>query len=93
MNYLLVGSILLGVTGCGSDEPNNVEACEDFVASVKCGDTDISGIVTCSAFANTACNIADYFECLSNKFVCVNEMYDEALLATLGECVPLSMCN
>ncbi|MGE0868047.1 MAG: hypothetical protein AB7P03_05790 [Kofleriaceae bacterium] len=89
-----VVAMIVSVSACGgSDETDNVAACEAFVEQVKCGSIDISNQANCSAYAQTTCDISDYFDCLADKYVCVNGMYDEAKLATLDECIPKSSCN
>ena len=99
MNKLVLSFLsLLTVTamgGCGggSDKTDNVAACKAFVAKVKCGDVDISTQVDCDLYANTTCDISDYFDCLETKYVCVNGAYDESKLATISDCTAKASCN
>jgi hypothetical protein len=95
MKKWILGAIFsTALAACGSGSSyDNVSACEDFVKKVKCGTVDISGQVNCNGYANTACDIAPYFECLSSKYVCANGMYDTSKLATLGDCTSKATCK
>ena len=55
----------------GDDGPvDNVAACEDFVAAYECADVDLTQFVMCDVYANTTCDIADYFDCLADEVTC-----------------------
>jgi len=84
---------LAAVAGCGGNSFDNVGACKSFVQKVKCGSVDISGTVNCDAYANTNCDISEYFDCLSTKYVCVNGMYDTSKMLTLSECASKATCH
>jgi len=57
----------------GSVGEANVAACEDWIASMECGDTDFAALVYCDAYAQTACDISDYFDCLAAETECDEE--------------------
>jgi hypothetical protein len=88
-------SCMLVAAGCGgsdSSKPDNVAACQSFVEKVKCGSVDISQQVNCQAYANTTCDISDYFTCLEDHYVCDNGQYDSSKLATAGDCASKATC-
>jgi hypothetical protein len=89
---LFVSVIASGLIGCGSPV-DNVAACEDFVKKVKCGSIDITNQVDCSTYGATTCDISEYFNCLSTKYVCSNGMYDTTKLASAGECAAKAVCR
>lgn len=92
MRKTLVGILFaLSAAACGGVD--NVGSCRNFVEKVKCGSVDISSQVNCDAYANTTCDISDYFDCLSTKYVCVDGMYDTSKLSTAGECAAKATCN
>jgi hypothetical protein len=99
MNKLVLSFLglatVMATVGCGgsSGKVDNVAACNAFVEKVKCGSVDISSQVDCSLYANTACDISDYFDCLETKYVCVNGTYDETKLATISDCTSKATCN
>jgi hypothetical protein len=92
MKNAVFASMLL-LVACGSDDPDNVGACREFVEAVECGTSNVSAQYPCENFASTTCDIADYFDCLADKYVCVNGMYDSAKLAMVTECAPLASCR
>jgi hypothetical protein len=94
LSFLGLATVMAAV-GCGGSggKTDNVAACNAFVAKVKCGDVDISSQVDCDLYANTACDISDYFDCLETKYVCVNGAYDESKLATISDCTSKATCN
>jgi hypothetical protein len=94
MNKLVLSFLcLVAAAGCGGPSFDNVESCKTFVQKVKCGSVDISAQVNCDTYANTNCDISDYFDCLSTKYVCVNGAYDNSKLATLSECATKATCH
>lgn len=94
MNKLVLSVLcLLAAAGCGGPAFDNVEACKTFVQKVKCGTVDISTQVNCDAYANTSCDIAPYFDCLSSKYVCTNGSYDSSKLATASQCADKAVCR
>ena len=52
------------------DSFDNTAACNDWLAAVSCGEFDFTGVVDCSIYANLACDVADYFNCLTNNTTC-----------------------
>jgi hypothetical protein len=71
---------------------DNVAACEDWIDAASCGSFDFSTTVDCDLYAATLCDIADYFDCLTDNTFC-----DEALgyPDTTGwtECTALAQCD
>lgn len=76
---ILLSALLGGA--CGSESSvDNVESCESFVDSLKCGDSDISKLYPanfCGSFSQTSCDISEYFDCLTANTQCV---LDDAIL-------------
>ena len=62
----------------GGDAVDNVGACENWIDAAECGDYDWSQSVDCSLYANLACDIADYFNCLSDNTACNDGIPDTA---------------
>lgn len=81
--------LAFSIGGCGTD---NVAACEDWLDTVSCGTYDFSTNVDCSIYEETDCDIADYFDCLSDNTTC-----DETLGMpdTQGwtSCSSLALCD
>jgi hypothetical protein len=77
-------------SGDGDTAPDNVGACEGWIESAECGDYDWSQSVDCSAYANLACDISDYFNCLNENTGCNDGIPD-----TSGwtECYALASCS
>ena len=65
-------------TACGDEDGNdaNVTACKDWVKktdALTCGATDFSAYtrpITCSAYADIACDFSEYFNCLYTNTKC-----------------------
>lgn len=89
---VFVSVIVSALVGCGSSV-DNVASCEEFVKKVKCGSVDITKQVDCSTYGATTCDISEYFNCLSTKYVCSNGMYDTSKLATASECGTKALCK
>ena len=103
-SLLFVGAL----AACGGEDPgatgqpgtvgpsstvDNVAACKKWIDSVKCGSIDVSQMVSCDLYKNTACDISGYFSCLSTKYVCKNGQYDLTKLATVGDCASKATCK
>lgn len=83
----------LATAACQQDEFNNVAACEEWVDSVSCGDTDVSTLIDCDIYADTTqCDIADYFDCLTDNTTCDEEngIID---VSAWTSCVSLASCD
>lgn len=66
-----------------------VEACEELAESLSCGDnTDYLGVLNCNQYAETECDIVDYFDCMEDDFVC-----DEGIGSFSGTCNELAVCD
>ena len=94
--------LALGVSAgaCGSDDStDNVASCKDYVAALDCGSLDISTVYPanfCDAYANTSCDISDYFDCLTSNTMCV--LNDPILGDHLDQsgttmCASMANCN
>jgi hypothetical protein len=93
MKKWILGALFsTAMVACGSSH-DNVGACKAFLTSVKCGTFDISNQYNCDAYANTSCDIAPYFDCLSEHYVCTNGQYDTTKLSTAGECANKATCQ
>jgi hypothetical protein len=49
---------------------DNQAVCQAWVDSMTCGNVDFSQYIDCSIYANTPCDISDYFQCLTDNTVC-----------------------
>ena len=78
----------LSLSGCGSYD--NVAACEAWVETMTCGETDFSTLVVCSNYEAIECNIADYFDCLTENYSCDMGVADTAGWAA---CSALAVCE
>ena len=67
----------------------NVAACEGYVASLDCGGFDFSTIYGegfCDGYAETTCEIAEYFDCLTEGAECIDGVYSPALDCAVPVC-------
>lgn len=69
---------------------DNVAACEAFVDTVSCGDVDLSQFLDCDIYADTVCDIADYFDCLSDNTSCTDGVFDNSQWPS---CADLATCT
>ena len=56
-----------------SSEPSsfdNVAACEDWIDSTDCSGVDLADFVDCGGLGATPCDIASYFDCLTDNTDC-----------------------
>ncbi len=68
---------------------DNVAACEDFIAEFDCNTLDLSMYLMCDLYAQTTCDIADYFDCLADEATC-----DAAAFSTAAtNCASLATCG
>lgn len=89
MRNLLLASLALALSACGYD---NVGACEDWVASMECGDYDYSSVVDCSVYEDYNCDVADYFDCLTDNTTC-DDATGVADMSGWTECTSLAACG
>lgn len=73
----------------GDGAVDNVAACEGFVAAYECADIDVAQFVMCEVYANTTCDIADYFDCLADEVTCDPTGIGNAATT----CASLAMCG
>ncbi len=90
-NSILILSVL-GLTACGSVGDKNVSACEDWLASMSCGDTDFSTLVSCDVYQDTTCDVSDYFTCLTDGTTC-DEATGVADMTGWADCATLATCG
>jgi hypothetical protein len=69
---------------------DNVGACKAWIANYDCGGFDIGQSLNCDLYADTACDISDYFDCLSDNTSCTNGFPDTSGWA---DCIDLAMCG
>ncbi|MEQ1501743.1 MAG: hypothetical protein ABMB14_05905 [Myxococcota bacterium] len=73
MNRMMAFVVVSTLVGCGGAGKKNVTACEDYVASLACGDFDVTSLYGddfCSAYEETTCDISEYFNCLTDSVAC-----------------------
>lgn len=80
-----------GDGGDGGDggSADNVAACEALLDEIACGEFDLSMFVDCSVYADLGCDIADYFDCVRDVFVCTDGVADAS---GLTECAEMATC-
>jgi hypothetical protein len=60
--------------GCGNKKGDaSVEACEAWLATMECGETDHRDEFNCQIYADQRCDVSDYFGCLAAKTECDEE--------------------
>jgi hypothetical protein len=84
-----LGLVAGGLSGCGG--PDNVQACEDWIDTVSCGDTDFHQYVNCDIYGDTDCDIADYFDCLTDNTTC-DETTGTADTSNWSTCATKATC-
>ena len=91
-NFAILGVVAMMAAGCGNVGKKNVEACDDWLASMACGDTDFSGLIDCGVYEETTCDVSDYFTCLSDNTTCDE---DAGIADTTGwaDCVSKASCE
>jgi hypothetical protein len=79
------------LVGCGAD---NVGACKKWKTAAACGsNTTTLDAINCDSYANTTCDISEYFNCMSTAYVCTNGTYDTAKLANAANCASKAVCK
>ncbi len=94
---------LSGWNGCGElfacdegddDEDGSdsaaVRLCEEWLASMTCGDYDFSDAVDCSIYEEVDCDLSYYFNCLTQNTGCIDGVPD---ISDWGECTELAACE
>lgn len=95
---LCLSSYCVGAASAGNSTANeesgsavdNVAACESWRDSVSCGDTDIAQFVDCNLYADTVCDIAEYFACLDENTACNDGVFDNS---GWQSCADLATCE
>lgn len=72
--YLIAAAALL-LSACAVDY-DNVATCEDWVDDFACGDYDPTVTILCEQYEFAACDVSDYFECLTLEGSCEDGTYD-----------------
>lgn len=89
---LFTGALIaLALSACGGAD--NVAACKRWKEAVKCGTSSAVDAINCEAYANTTCDISDYFDCLSTAYVCMNGQYDSSKLGNASACASKAVCK
>ncbi len=88
--FALAGLLCVGLTACPSVD--NVAACDEWLASLQCGDYDFSGVVDCTVYSETACDISGYFDCLTDATDCDEDL---GIVDTTGwaDCAEEATCD
>lgn len=68
-----VGGLALWLSACGSGGEKTVEACEVWLDTMVCGETDNRDAFDCSIYAEQRCDASAYFGCLTAKTECDEE--------------------
>lgn len=74
VNGVLGGMVVLfvGMTFVACDSPDNAAACQDYIDKVNTLECYKGAAFTfdCSIYDSTSCDIADYFDCLTENTKC-----------------------
>ncbi len=81
-----------GMNAPMSTGAQNVAACEEWLASMSCGDTDYSTLVSCDAYEEITCDVSDYFDCLTENTTC-DEDLGVADLTGWTVCTDYAVCE
>lgn len=73
-----------------SGSSDNVAACNALVEELQCGDFDLAGTIDCSLYMDYACDIADYFDCIRDAFMCTDGVPDTSGIL---DCNALATCE
>jgi hypothetical protein len=84
-----------GGDGDGDGDKNsgthdNVKACNDWKAAVQCSDLSSLNALDCGQYANVACDISAYFDCLTDNTKCNNDVLD---VSGWGACASMVSCH
>jgi hypothetical protein len=78
---------------CDGPGISTQQACSDFVDAGHCGSVDLSMTYNCTQFAESSCNLAPYFECLTPHYVCNNGQLDPMAMMGAASCNDLASCR
>jgi hypothetical protein len=97
MRRVAIFLVALHLACAQDDEPEafahgdaNLAACDDLVHELTCGDVDVSTLVDCSAYADSPCDVGEYFDCLRDVLTC-NEGRIET--SAITQCASLAVCE
>ena len=97
---VLVCAFAIGMVACGDDDDDgaadNVGACESLeetLNGLECVAEGWDWGLSCESYADYACDIADYFNCLEDATVCTDD--DPSVLDISGwaDCADLASCD
>jgi hypothetical protein len=88
------------VAACGDDDKavvDNVGPCESLLETLydlECAAEDYDWAIDCSLYADTACDISDFFTCCEENATC-NEYFDPPTVDISGwsDCMDLAYCE
>ena len=89
LGALSVLLVLVRVSGCAGGGPRPPVVCEDYIASLECGDFDFSTIYPddfCDTYGGEGCDFHSYFRCLADHAECEDGTF------TYPPC-PLPICT
>ena len=74
-DYRMVGLFVALLSGCGGGKKGEAsqQACETWLTTMVCGETDHRDEFDCSIYAEERCDVSDYFGCLTAKTECDEE--------------------
>ena len=82
----------LCVAGCGNKEGDaSVAACEAWLTTMVCGETDHRDEFDCQIYADQRCDVSPYFGCLSVQTEC-DEEASEFDFTGWDDCAVLATC-
>jgi len=59
------------ISSCGNKKGNaSVEACESWLSTMVCGETDYTADFDCQIYGKERCDVSGYFYCLEQNTVC-----------------------
>lgn len=66
--------VAVALAGCGKSKGDrSVEACEYWLSTMECGETDYRDSFDCSIYAEQRCDVSPYFACLTVNTECDEE--------------------
>ena len=74
LKHCAMGAIaLLVACGGGKKGEESQQACEVWLQTMVCGETDHRSEFDCSIYGEERCDVSDYFTCLTAKTECDEE--------------------